>query len=483
MEKIDKNVKTVINKIKKLYGNSGDLNTRIINLKGTNIGVIFMESSSETSTISDFIIKAVDYIGKEKNIFNSLYNSLKNSIFNSQILTTKNFEEFPYYLSSGFTIIVTDKIDEAIVMETRAGLDRGVTESTSEPVIRGPKDSFTESHSKNLGLIRKRIKDKNLWFDEVKVGRRTQTRVSIAYINDIVEEKWINEIKNDLNKIDIDGILDSGNLRDYIDKNPSSFPQFVSTERPDLASQALLDGKIVILVENSPYVLIMPSVFTDFIHTSEDEYQKTFNMSITRFLKVLALIVTLFTPAIYIAITTFDQTVVPDKLLISLAVQREGVPFPTWFEILLLMTIFEILRESDIRLPSNMGSSMSIVGALVLGQAAVDAGIVSPIAVIIIAITSICSLIFTDPDFINGIRTWRLIFILSSMFLGLIGLISAIIIFALKLTSLGSFGINYMAPFSPFSLSGQKDAIARFTLPKIYKRPDYINKKNIRRQK
>ncbi len=483
MEKIDKNVKTVLNKIKKIYGNSKDLNTRLITIKGINVGIIFMESSSDTTTISDFIIKAVDYIGKDKSIFNSLYNNLKNNIFNSQILTTKNFEEFPYYLSSGFTIIITDEKDEAIIMETRASLDRGVTESTSEPVIRGPKDSFTESHSKNLGLIRKRIKDQNLWFDEVKVGRRTQTRVSIAYINDIVEKKWINEIKNDLNKIDIDGILDSGNLRDYIDKNPSTFPQFVSTERPDQASKALLDGKIVILVENSPYVLIMPSVFIDFIHTQEDEYQKPFNMSITRLLKVLALIVTLFTPAIYIAITTFDQTVVPDKLLISLAVQREGVPFPTWFEILLLMTIFEILRESDIRLPSNMGSSMSIVGALVLGQAAVNAGIVSPIAVIIIAITSICSLIFTDPDFINGIRTWRLIFILSSILLGLIGLISAIIIFALKLTSLGSFGTNYMAPFSPFSLSGQKDAIARFTFPKIYKRPDYINKKNIRRQK
>ena len=226
----------------------------------------------------------------------------------------------------------------------------------------------------------------------------------------------------------------------------------------------------------------MPSVFTDFIHTSEDQYQKASNINFTRILKMISLFVTIFTPAIYIAITTFDQTVVPDKLLISLAVQREGVPFPTAFEIILLMTIFEVLRESDIRLPSNMGASMSIVGALVLGQAAVDAGIVSPIAVIIVAITSISSLIFNDPDFINAIRTWRFIFIFAATFLGLVGIVSATFCFVLKLASLETLGISYLAPFSTFSSSSQKDSVIRFPLPKIFKRPAYLNSKNIIKQ-
>ncbi len=481
MEKIVKNVEENINKIKLLYGDSSDINTRIIKFKNGNVGVIFLESSSSSETVSDFIIKSIDMINPN-GIFQSIYNTLENKIFNSQMTTTNDFSKFSYYLSAGFTIVITSDSDEAIILETRATLDRGVSESSSEPVLRGPKDSFTESHSKNLGLIRKRIKDSNLWFDELRIGKRTKARVTIGYINDIVNKKQIKYIKKKLSKINIDGILDSGNLREYLINNKSAFPQVQSTERPDLTSHALLNGKIVILVENSPIVLLLPAVFVDFIHTPEDFYQKPLNISFTRILKFISLIITLFTPAIYIAITTFDQIIVPNELLISIAVQREAVPFPTSIEIIVLMTIFEILRESDIRMPSNMGTSMSIVGALVLGQAAVDAGIVSPIAVIVVAFTSICSLIFTDIDFMNGIRFWRFLFILSASFLGLIGLVIMSLIFIIKLSSLENFGVSYLSPFSPFDLSAQKDALVRFSFPKLFKRPSYLNIKNITKQ-
>ena len=476
MVKINKDVNTTIKQIKKIYGNSSDLQSRTIKVKNKNIGIIFMESSSSSSTVSDFIIKAIDYISKDTSIlFNNIYHKIKNNIFNSQVITIKDFSQFPYFLSSGFTIIIVDGCEEAIVMETRAELDRGVTEATNEPVLRGPKDSFTENHSKNLGLIRKRIKDSTLWFDELKVGKRTKTRISIAYLNDVVNKNDIKKIKEKLNQINIDGILDSGNIKEYLNKQKSSFPLILSTERPDLACLSILNGKIIILVENSPYVLILPSVFTDFIHTPEDEFENSYNISFTRILKMLAFIITLFTPALYIAITTFDQAVVPDKLLISLAIQREGVPFPTWFEIILLMMIFEILRESDIRLPANMGASMSIVGALVLGEAAVNAGIVSPIAVIIVAITSICSLLFTDVDFINGIRAWRLIFIIAATLLGVIGVISATLCFILKLSSLETLKVSYLAPFSPFNKNDQKNSVIKFSLPRIFNRPSYLN--------
>ncbi len=482
MEKIIKNAEKNIEKIKKLYGNSSDLSTRIIKLGKVNVGIMFMESSSASSTVSDFVIKSINMIADEKNFFQSVYDNLKNRIFNSQMTTINDFSQFPYLLSAGFTIIVTDDSDQAIVLETRAPLDRGVTESSSEPILRGPKDSFTESHAKNLGLIRKRIKDENLWFEEVKVGRRTKTGVNIAYINDIVSDKEVQYIKKLLQKIDIDGILDSGNLREYLINEKSAFPQVQSTERPDLVCQALLNGKIAVLVENSPFVLLIPAVFIDFVHTSEDYYQKPLNISLTRILKFISLLITLFTPAIYIAITTFDQTVVPNELLISLAAQRESVPFPTSIEIILLMTIFEILRESDIRMPSNMGTAISIVGALVLGSAAVDAGIVSPIAVIVVAFTSICSLIFTDIDFMNGIRFWRFIFIIAASFLGLIGVVVAVMVFIIKLASLENFGVSYLSPFSPFNVAAQKDAIVRFSMPKIFKRPSYMKIKNFIKQ-
>ena len=483
MEKIIKNAKKIIEKTKKLYGNSPDINTRLINVKGTNIGIIFLESSSQASTISDFIIKGTLYASSNKTIFQNIFEALKNNLFNSQLFTIKDYNQFPYFLSSGFTIVVVDGIDEAIIMETRGQLDRGVTESTSEPILRGSKDSFTESHSKNLGLIRKRIKDPNLWFDEIKLGRRTQTRISIAYINGIADPQKLKEIKKRLKKIDVDGVLDSGNIRDYLVDKKSAFPQIQSTERPDVTSQALLSGKIVIFVENCPFTLIMPNVFIDYLHTSEDQYQKSSNITFTRILRTIALIITIFTPAIYIAITTYDQNTIPDKLLISLAIQREGVPFPTAFEIILLTTIFEILRESDLRSPSSMSAAMSIVGALVLGQAAVDAGIVSPITVIVVAFTSICSLVFTDIDFMNGIRTWRFIFILAASILGIIGILSFTIIWLIKLSSLENLETSFLSPFAPFSKQDQNDAIYKAPEENLITRPDYISNLNPHRQR
>lgn len=483
MEKIDKKVNKVTEKVKEIYGNSSDVNTRIIKINGVDVGIIFLETSSSAETISDFIVKGTLYTKDNKNVFENIFNSLKNNLFNSQLLTINNFDDFAYYLSSGFTIIVVGGFSEAIVMETRANLDRGVSEATSEPVLRGSKDSFTESHSKNLGLIRKRIKDPNLWFEEMKLGRRTQTRISIGYINGVADKEKLKQIKKRLNTIDIDGILESGNIRDYLTVQKSIFPQIHSSERPDVACQALLNGKIIILVENTPFILIMPTVFIDYLHTSEDQYQKSVSITFTRILRILALIITIFTPAIYIAIMTFDQNTIPDKLLISLAVQREGVPFPTAFEVLLLTTVFEILRESDIRSPSSMSAAMSIVGALVLGQAAVDAGIVSPITVIIVAITSICSLIFTDIDFMNGIRTWRFIFIIGASMLGLIGILCITIIWLIKIASLENLGTSFLSPFAPLSKTAQNDAIYKAPEPKIMMRPKYISKLNPHKQR
>lgn len=483
MEKIEKNAQKVIDKTKKLYGNSPDFNSRIIKTKNANIGCMFLESSSGASTVSDFIIKGALYSATTKNLFQNIFDALQNSLFNSQLFIIDDYSQFPYYLSSGFTIITVDNVDKAIVMETRATLDRGVSESSSEPVLRGSKDSFTESHSKNLGLIRKRIKDPNLWFDELKLGRRTKTRISLAYINGIADKNKLNQIKTKLNQIDIDGVLDSGNIRDYLIEKKSVFPQIHSTERPDVVSQALLEGKIVIFVENCPFTLILPTVFIDYLHTSEDAYQKSANITFTRGLRILALIITIFTPAIYIAITTYDQNTIPDKLLISLAIQREGVPFPTTFEIILLTTIFEILRESDIRSPNSMSAAMSIVGALVLGQAAVDAGIVSPITVIVVAFTSICSLIFTDIDFMNAIRAWRFLFILAASLLGLIGILALTIILLIKLASLENLQTSFLAPFAPFYQNSMSNAIYKAPEEKILTRPKYISNLNPHRQR
>lgn len=478
--KLDNNVDKIFETVNKMNGKSSDIVTRIIEKKNNRIGYIYLESVSSDDKISNFLNKAIVKMDKKK-LFDSFYDLLKNSIFNSKVKSCKTYEDLFYHLASGFTVIVIDGSEKAIVVETRMILDRGVTESTSETIIRGPKDSFTENHNKNIGLIRKRIKDHNLWFEEVKMGRRTKTKVSIAYIKDIVPNYKIQKILDDLNTIDIDAVIDTGYIRELLErKQKSIFPKVISTERPDFACTSLLNGKIVILVENSPFVIILPAVLTDFFQSPQDNYQKPFNVSFTRVLRVICFFLALVTPALYIALMTFNQEIIPDQLLISLAVQRDGVPFPTAVEVLIFVIMFEILREADIHVPSFSGGAMSIVGALILGDAAVAAGIVSPIVIIVVAITSICELVFYDIDVIDAIREWRILFILASTFMGLIGFVAVFIIFISKLASLECLGTPYLTPFSPLKIRSLKDTIIRVSRKKLKERPEYLTK-NLKR--
>lgn len=463
--------------IKNLNNSSSDIVSRVIKKRSKIIGYIYLESVSSDDKISDFLNKSIT-----KNLaFSNLFKKLENEIFNSHIATSNNYDEIFYYLCSGYTVLFVEGEKNAIVLETKTTLDRGVTESTSEPIIRGPKDSFTENNALNIGLIRKRIKDPKLFFEEIKVGRRTKTKVSVVYINDIADSKNVSKIIEKIKKIDTDAILDSGYIREFLQtKETSIFPKVLSTERPDLACSSLLDGKVIIMVENSPYVLIIPGLFVDFIHSPEDNYQKPLNASFGRILRLLCFFITILTPAVYVALMTFNPEIIPDQLLISLAVQREGVPFPTAVEVLLFVIIFEILREADIHSASVSGSAMNIVGALILGDAAVTAGIVSPIVVIIIAITSTSELVFYDVDMINAVRQWRILFILSSLILGLMGVVSMLFIFLTKLCSLECLGIPYLTPVSPTNKEGLKNYLLRIKRDYLNKRANYLSKNTTR---
>lgn len=473
---IDSNLDNNLKRIQKDYGGSKDIVIRKLKIKGKNIAYLFLESVSSDDKISNFTMKSINLDIKRTSYFNSLFSSLENNLVNSKVSKVSSFKELYPKLASGYTAIIVDGYNEFITIETKGNLDRSISPSTTEQIVRGPKDSFNENHMTNLGLIRKRIKDENLWFIDYSIGRRTKTKVTLAYINGVAIESRVETLKNKLNEIDVDGILDSGQIREFIIKDDkSAFPKIVSTERPDLVSSSLLEGKIAIFVENSPFVLVIPGVLVDFLHSPEDYYQNSYNATFSRFVRAIGFILTILTPGLYIAITTFNQEIIPDKLLISLSVQRSTVPFPSSVEILLLLITFEMLRESDIRTPSVMGTAISIVGALVLGDAAVAAGIVSPIAVIIVAITSISGLLFSDIDVVNGIRWYRVLFIIFSSTVGLIGFLVALIIFITKLSSISTFGVPYLTPFSPFNIIGQKDALLKFNKKNIKKRPKYLS--------
>ena len=474
---LKKSVDESINFIKKMNSNSGDIVTRIIKNGNKKLGYIYLESVSSDDKVSEFLNKSFTNLST----FKSIFNDLQNNIYNSHISTTDNYRDLFYYLANGYTVILVEGYNEAIIVETRSSLDRGVVESSSEPVVRGPKDSFTENHPKNIGLIRKRIKDHNLVFKNTIVGRRTKTTVSVAYIRDIANTDNVKKIIEKLNEIDIDSIIDSGYIRELLEENSKSvFPKMISTERPELACTSLLEGRIVILVENTPFVLILPAMLIDFLHSTEDYYHKPLNATFNRLLRIICFFITIITPGLYVALMTFNPEILPSELLISLATQRDGVPFSTAIEVLVFVITFEMLREADIHSPSISGSAMSIVGALVLGDAAVNAGIVSPIVIIIVAITSISELVFYDVDIINALREWRILFIIASLLLGLMGFVVVGIILVAKLVSINCLNTPYLTPFSPLYLKGWSDAIFRFPRDTLKYRSEFLTKNTIR---
>ena len=419
----------MIEQIKKLMHNTSDLKIRTLK---NNISIIYLESITNSLTISDVLIKNI--------INNYEHNDLKNFIPNVNTIEIQ-IKDTPYYLTCGFAIVIYN--NKLLAIETRLYLDRSISESSGETVIRGPKDSFNENYLNNIGLIRKRIKNEELTINTYTIGKQTNTNVSIIYMNNLVDKNKLKMLEQKIKNIKIDSIIDSGYIRKSLNQEFCTFPKVLSTERPDLTCINLLKGRIAIIVENSPFALILPFSFFEFFNNPEDKYELTINSIFTKIIRFFAFIITLYTPAMYIAVTTYNKDIIPLQLLISLFGQVRMLPFSIIVEIITLVTLFEILREGDIRVPSKMGSSLSIVGGLILGDAAVSAGIASPIAVIIVAITSISSLLFSDIDFINGLRTWRYILIFASSFLGITGIFITSIILFIHLNSLSTLKSNY----------------------------------------
>ena len=468
----------MLERLKKDTNQASDILYKDILINGKTIYVIYSEVLSNNTSITDFILRNISNIIENKLLNNEdLFTYLYNNIPGHNRVKIKDYNDFVFKLMNGFTIIYIND-NEIFGFENRGNLDRGINTVDSELSIRGPKDSFTENFNKNFGLIRRRIKSENLWIEDMFIGKQTQTKVGVIYMKNIVEDKLVKSVVSKLKKIDIDGILDSGILKKYLVNKNSVFPTIITTERPDLVSMALLEGKCCVIVDNSPYVLIMPCFFIDLFHTPDDYYQKTVNISFIRIIRLLAFLIAIFIPAYYIAITTHNHDSVTTDLLLNFLAQRSTVPFPALVEALIMTISFEILRESDMRMASTMGTAVSILGGLVLGDAAVQAGIISPIMIIVVAISAISGLAFTSIELTSAIRFWRIILMVLASTLGIYGIFIGLILLIAKLTSITSFNKPYLAPFSPFILSEQNDAILKIHSKKIKKRKLLLTTKN-----
>lgn len=474
---VNKNIERLLNEL----GNSSDVSVRMVespHQKTLKAAVIHLDGLADENTINENIMTPLIQWLKESNqvvTVKEIEAQIPQMLTVSQLTIKENWQDFISAVLTGDTVILLNRSSKIFIGNTKKLQSRAVTEPTSQTVVRGPKDGFTENLRTNTSLIRARIQDSNLRLDSMKIGSLTQTDIGIMYIQGNADEHIVEEIKERLKDIKVDGVLESSYIEEFIrDDTTTIFPLLLNTERPDAVVGNLLEGRIAIIVQGTPFVLIAPAIFSQFFQSPEDYYQNYYVSSFLRILRFSSFFLSMYVSAIYLALITHHQGLIPDTLMVSLMAQRERVPFPAILEVVLMELAFEMLREAGIRMPRAIGPAVSIVGALILGQAAVEAGFVSAAVVIIVAISAISSFTLPSTSIVNAARGFRFILIIVSAFIGLYGILLMTLCIWLHISSLRSFGIPYFSPFAPFDLKEQKDTLVRFSLPSLLKK--YQNK-------
>jgi spore germination protein len=394
------------------------------------------------------------------------------------VVKLSDLEEVCGAVLAGDAVFFLDGADTAVKISSKGYPDLGVSEVESEKVLRGSKEGFSDSVKTNAALVRKRLRDSRLKVVEQKIGTRSHTLVQILYMEDLVREELLYKVKERLEDFTIDGILDGGMLEQLTEKPwYSPFPQYLSTERPDRAAAEILNGKVVLLCDQSPSALILPGNFGSFLESSEDWNHHFFNVSFLRVLRYLALLLAVLLPGMYLAVIRFHTQVLPTNLLLSFVQAREGVPFSSVVELLLLELAFELIREAGVRVPGALGNAIGIVGGLIIGDAAVSANLVSPIVVMIVALTALGSMTVPNEEFASAFRLFKYLFLFLGGFLGIYGIVLGIYLTLGHLSGLLSFGTPYLLPFvKKDSKCGVGDGILRLPFRKRKYRPLYARR-------
>lgn len=491
-EKISSSYKTCLEVIKKRYSAdiNGDFKIREFKVRVKDkiypAFVCFFDGMVNSSIINSSVLIPLMTLStmpmdtEDQSVKDIIYGHL---IPLNQIKECKTFQEVVDEINFGGVGIFIDNLDVAFAADVKGWEHRGVEKPTSELNIRGPRESFIETTRANSALLRKILKDENLIVEDVLVGERSKTPCSIVYIKNIANSSLVDEVRKRLKSIKIAYLRDSGELEQFLED--STFlpaPQMLLTERPDRVAAYLGEGRVAVIVHGSPHVIVVPVTFFNLIHSPEDYYLRYPYSTLLRFIRIMGILITLFLPAVYLAITNYHQEMLPTDLLLAIASSREKVPFPTIVSIIIMEVAFELIRESGIRIPGPIGPTLSIVGGLILGQAAVSANLVSPFLIIIVAVTGIGS--FAVPDFSLGysFRALRFIYIILAGFSGLLGIALGVFIHFLFLINAKSFGVPFLAPFAPKTTGKRTNTIFRAPLWKEEDRPDFINPKDVKQQ-
>ncbi|KZE37162.1 spore gernimation protein KA [Bhargavaea cecembensis] len=467
-----------------LYPANDALKSRALSIPSINrrARVLFIAGAADTEKINDHIIRPLlasqpAEEGKEPSVDDIKDNTL--TITGSE--TIADFREAVRRLINGSTVILIDGEKNAIAADTAGFEKRSVSEPTREIVIKGPNNAFVEATDVNQSLIRRQLKDHRLVSETVTVGKESPQNVSVLYLDNIVDKTLVQNVKDRIARVDKDAVLTLSALEELIEERPYSlFPSIMTTERPDRTSSFLLEGHVVLLMDNSPEALIAPITFWSLFHTAEDQFLRWAYGNFARIMRLIALFTALLVPAIYLAVITFHPEMIPTDLLLAIAGTRERVPFPSLMELLLMEITFEILREAGVRVPTPLGTTIGIVGALILGQAAVQANLVSPLLVVVIAITGLSSFALPDLGLSVMVRILRFGFILAAFLLGFIGIALAFAALLAYAASIKSFGVPFFSPLSPH-MPSSRDLFLRPISRKQNLRPQSLSPQESKR--
>lgn len=476
---MDKN-NIFLNKIDDLKQKSLDISIRTLSLNNVEIYILYIQQLTDRDKLSNDIIKPILLSKAYGNI--SVDKLAKSVIYIDKVDIDNDENKIIDYILKGNSIIILSNDSKYVIADTIQIEKRNITSPEVESTLKGAKDSFNENINSNLSLIRYRIKDPNLRIDRFNIGKRSKTDVAVVYIKDVVNPKIVKDVKRKLDNINIDGVFESGYIHKFILNNAFDlFPQCGIVERSDTACASIIDGKICIVVEGINLALILPKTFMQFLDSSDDHYDNIYIAIFSKTLRILSILISLTLSSLYVTVVAFQPDILPPQYILTIAAARATVPFNALLEALIMEFVAEVLREASIRLPQQIGPAISIVGAIVIGQAAVAAGLVSSLIVIIVSLSIMTSFASGDYSMINPIRVLKYVMILLAGVFGIFGFTIGLILITINLCSIETFGVSYVAPLSPFNL---RDIINFFlsdiTLSK--KRPKFLQTRDKTRQ-
>ncbi len=471
------NIEDKIEKYKNELHNSFDVASRVLVKGDDKVVFLYLKSFTDQKLFIEGIYAPISKFEGDLNL-----TTLQDKIIKNSDVKEIKEDEIIENILKGAVIILTEKVGLYIAVDIQLYPTRMPTEPPTSPVISGPREGFVEDIKTNITLMRRRLYSKDLVFKQAKVGKYSNTQIVVAYLDGIANPKVVKDVENRLKSINIDGIVDSYYILSFLENKPDSlFKQIGRTEKPDVVASKLLEGKVAIIVDNSPIVLTVPFVLLEDLQSSNDYYSNHHYTSLVRFIRLLGVIIAIIVPGAYLALQLFHYNILPLNFLITVADTTQGLPFTPFLEMLFISLLFQILYEVSLRLPSYLGLATSVVGALILGDTGVKAGLISPPGVIAVAIAKIA--LYTTPEQASQITVLQFIFLILGGSLGLLGLAGGMIYFINYLNTLDSFGTPYLAPYSPRIPQDLKDGIFKSPVTANKTRPKAFGSLNKRRLK